>query len=160
MPCDSPHSFNSCCVNISPRLSHRPPALVLNTTLASHSCFGSPCPSALALHASRRRHTKTTTEQSATARLAGWIAERGYEVVHANTLRTFWAIEAARIAGIPSVWSVHESERWQTYFNDQPPSEADFMQTVADYVTWQVNMHTAGKGELITPAPENEEDEA
>jgi len=28
------------------------------------------------------------------------------------------------------------------------------------YVTWQVNMHTAGKGELITPAPENEEDEA
>ena len=58
---------------------------------------------------------------------------------------------------------VTATDEWQHsyfYFNDQPPSEADFMQTVADYVTWQVNMHTAGKGELITPAPENEEDEA
>lgn len=58
---------------------------------------------------------------------------------------------------------VTAADEWQHsyfYFNDQPPSEADFMQTVADYVTWQVNMHTAGKGELITPAPENEEDEA
>jgi glycosyltransferase involved in cell wall biosynthesis len=62
--------------------------------------------------------------RGSTARLAGWIAGRGYEVVHANTLRTFWAIEAARIGGIPSVWSVHESERWQTYFNDQPPEVA------------------------------------
>ena len=40
-----------------------------------------------------------------TARLAGRIADRGFEVVHANTLRTFWAIEAARLAGIASVWS-------------------------------------------------------
>jgi GT2 family glycosyltransferase/glycosyltransferase involved in cell wall biosynthesis len=62
--------------------------------------------------------------RGSTARLAGWIAGRGYEVVHANTLRTFWAIEAARIAGIPSVWSVHESERWQSYFDDQPPEVA------------------------------------
>ncbi|WP_065573826.1 HsdM family class I SAM-dependent methyltransferase [Micrococcus luteus] len=58
---------------------------------------------------------------------------------------------------------VTAADEWQHsyfYFNDQPPSEADFMQTVADYVTWQVNMHAHGKGELITPAPENEEDEA
>ena len=54
------------------------------------------------------------------ALLAGRILEGGYEVVHANTLRTFWAIDAARIAGIPSVWSVHESEPWQTSFNDLP----------------------------------------
>jgi GT2 family glycosyltransferase/glycosyltransferase involved in cell wall biosynthesis len=52
--------------------------------------------------------------------LAEWIGERGYEVVHANTLRTFWAVEAARVAGVPSVWSVHESEPWQTSFDDLP----------------------------------------
>ena len=52
--------------------------------------------------------------------LAEWIADRGYEVVHANTLRTFWAVEAARVAGVPSVWSVHESEPWQTIFDDLP----------------------------------------
>ncbi len=55
-----------------------------------------------------------------TARLGGWIAERGFEVVHANTLRTFWAIEAARRAGIASVWSVHESEPWPSSFDDLP----------------------------------------
>ena len=37
---------------------------------------------------------------------------------------SFWAIEAARLAGIPSVWSVHESEPWQTYFDDLPPDVA------------------------------------
>ena len=59
-----------------------------------------------------------------TARLAGRIAEGGFEVVHANTLRTFWAIEAARLAGIASVWSVHESDRWQESFNDLPADVA------------------------------------
>src|SRR5262249_17693038 len=56
----------------------------------------------------------------ATGRLAAWIGERGFEVVHANTLRTFWAIESARLAGVPSVWSVHESESWQVSFDDLP----------------------------------------
>ncbi len=58
------------------------------------------------------------------ARLAGWIEERGYEVVHANTFRTYWAIDAARRAGVPSVWSVHESEAWQGYYNDLPADVA------------------------------------
>ena len=52
--------------------------------------------------------------------LAEWIRERGFEVVHANTLRTFWAVAAARRAGVPSVWSVHESEPWQTNFDHLP----------------------------------------
>jgi GT2 family glycosyltransferase/glycosyltransferase involved in cell wall biosynthesis len=65
-------------------------------------------------------YTNLGLHRRSTARLAGWIAERGFEVVHANTLRTFWAIEAARLAGIPSVWSVHESEPWQTSFDDLP----------------------------------------
>jgi GT2 family glycosyltransferase/glycosyltransferase involved in cell wall biosynthesis len=57
-------------------------------------------------------------------RLAARIADGGYDVVHANTFRAFWAIEAARRAGIPSVWSVHESERWQSYFDNLPEKVA------------------------------------
>lgn len=37
------------------------------------------------------------------------------------------------------------------YFNDTPPSEADFLSTVADYVSWQVSMFAHGHGHLITP---------
>lgn len=51
-------------------------------------------------------------------------------------------------------------DEWQHsyfYFNDLPPSEEEFLNTVADYVTWQVNMHTHGMGELITPTATVEE---
>ena len=54
----------------------------------------------------------------------------------------------------------HEDE-WQHsyfYFNDQPPTYEDFLATVADYVAWQVDMHAHGLGDLITPKPENEDD--
>lgn len=49
---------------------------------------------------------------------------------------------------------VRHTDEWQHsffYFNDQPPTYEVFLQTVADYVTWQVDMHTQGKGKLITP---------
>lgn len=36
------------------------------------------------------------------------------------------------------------------YFNDQPPTIEDFMATVADYLTWQVDMHVHGNGDLIS----------
>ncbi|WP_310892283.1 HsdM family class I SAM-dependent methyltransferase [Microbacterium aurantiacum] len=51
---------------------------------------------------------------------------------------------------------VTATDEWQHsyfYFNDQPPSYEDFYRTVADYVTWQVDMHAHGLGELITPGP-------
>lgn len=50
---------------------------------------------------------------------------------------------------------VTATDEWQHsyfYFNDQPPSYQDFYSTVADYLTWQVDMHTHGWGDLITPA--------
>ena len=53
---------------------------------------------------------------------------------------------------------VTADDEWQHsyfYFNDVPPSYEDFMATVADYVTWQVDMHTHGFGELITPSTAN-----
>lgn len=53
----------------------------------------------------------------------------------------------------------HEDE-WQHsyfYFNDQPPTYEEFLATVADYVSWQVDMHSHGLGELITPQPEDQD---
>lgn len=49
---------------------------------------------------------------------------------------------------------VTADDEWQHayfYFNDQPPTIDDFMATVADYLSWQVDMHAHGFGEFITP---------
>lgn len=49
---------------------------------------------------------------------------------------------------------VTATDEWQHsyfYFNDQPPSYEEFYATVADFLTWQVDMHTHGRGDLITP---------
>lgn len=57
---------------------------------------------------------------------------------------------------------VTAADEWQHsyfYFNDLPPTEADFLQTVADYMTWQVNMHTSGMGELIKTVTAHEEEQ-
>jgi glycosyltransferase involved in cell wall biosynthesis len=58
--------------------------------------------------------------RDAIAYLSGLIETGAYDVVHANTLQTYWAVEAARAANTASVWSVHESERWQSYYDDLP----------------------------------------
>lgn len=44
-------------------------------------------------------------------------------------------------------------DEWQHsyfYFNDQPPTEAEFLSRSADYMTWLVDMHTHGFGSLVT----------
>lgn len=46
-----------------------------------------------------------------------FIEEMDVDIVYANTLQTFYAIEAANQAGLPSIWNPRESEPWQTYFN-------------------------------------------
>ena len=52
---------------------------------------------------------------------AGWIQELNVEVVYANTALTFYAIHAAKVLGIPSIWNLHESEPWQSYFDHFGP---------------------------------------
>uniref|UniRef100_UPI003ADEE54B N-6 DNA methylase n=1 Tax=Paracoccus sp. T5 TaxID=3402161 RepID=UPI003ADEE54B len=50
---------------------------------------------------------------------------------------------------------VTAKDEWQHsyfYFNDQPPTYDEFMTTVADYLTWQVDMHAHGYGDLIKPS--------
>ncbi|HEV7999260.1 MAG TPA: glycosyltransferase family 4 protein, partial [Planctomycetaceae bacterium] len=62
----------------------------------------------------------TARYEALISRLARRMNQGRFDVVHANTLVTFWAVDAARRAGIPSIWSVHESERWETYFDHLP----------------------------------------
>jgi GT2 family glycosyltransferase/glycosyltransferase involved in cell wall biosynthesis len=45
-----------------------------------------------------------------------WMVEQGFGAVHANTLVTFAAIDAARRAGLSSVWSIHESLDWRGFY--------------------------------------------
>lgn len=42
--------------------------------------------------------------------------EGQFDLVYANTIETFYALDCAQLLGIPSVWNIHESEPWQTYF--------------------------------------------
>src|SRR5262245_22368712 len=53
----------------------------------------------------------------AVARLARFIRRRKPDLVYANTLLNFPAIEAAERAGVPTLWNPRESEPWETYFN-------------------------------------------
>ncbi|MFM9265000.1 glycosyltransferase [Tychonema sp. BBK16] len=39
------------------------------------------------------------------------------DAIYANTLENFFVVDAAQQIGIPTVWNIHESEPWQTYFN-------------------------------------------
>lgn len=56
---------------------------------------------------------------------------------------------------------VTATDEWQHsffYFNDQPPTYDEFLGTVADYLTWQIDVYSHGLGELITPAEEPDAD--
>jgi glycosyltransferase involved in cell wall biosynthesis len=43
------------------------------------------------------------------------------DVMHVNTLDSFFAVEAAHQAGIPCVWNLHESEPVEGHFRDRAP---------------------------------------
>jgi glycosyltransferase involved in cell wall biosynthesis len=49
-------------------------------------------------------------------RLVLLIQRAGAELVLGNTLLNFTAVLAAEQTGVPSVWSIHESEPWDRYF--------------------------------------------
>jgi GT2 family glycosyltransferase/glycosyltransferase involved in cell wall biosynthesis/uncharacterized coiled-coil protein SlyX len=57
-----------------------------------------------------------------TRMFAEWMLDCGFDVVHGNTLNSFLAIDAARQAGLPSLWTVHESVDYRTYFDQFGPS--------------------------------------
>lgn len=57
-------------------------------------------------------------------KFAEHIKSWNVDLVYGNTLQTFYAIDAARCAGLPSVWNPRESEPWQSYFNHFGPEIA------------------------------------
>src|SRR5262249_31018676 len=54
--------------------------------------------------------------QLVVARLGRFIRRRNADLVYANTLLNFPAIDAAERARVPSLWNPRESEPWETYF--------------------------------------------
>ena len=54
---------------------------------------------------------------AALATFAKEIAALNIDVMYVNTLENFLMIDVAQMLNIPSVWNVHESEPWQTYFS-------------------------------------------
>ncbi|RQH23055.1 glycosyltransferase [Okeania hirsuta] len=53
----------------------------------------------------------------ALASFAKEIKALNIDVMYVNTLENFFMVDVAQMLNIPSVWNVHESEPWQTYFN-------------------------------------------
>ena len=75
-----------------------------------------------------------------------------------NVLKNHHPDETSFIVRTP----VTATDEWQHsffYFNDSPPTYEDFMETVADYLTWQIDMHTHGHGDIITPRVTFDNDE-
>lgn len=62
--------------------------------------------------------------EEAIARFAGWMDALDVDVVYGNTRQTFYAIDAAKRRGRPSIWNPRESEPWQTYFDYLGPKLA------------------------------------
>lgn len=48
--------------------------------------------------------------------LQSWIKSEGFDLVYANTLMTFYAIDALKELSIPSVWIIHESYDIHTFY--------------------------------------------
>ncbi|MGH9941543.1 MAG: glycosyltransferase [Pyrinomonadaceae bacterium] len=53
--------------------------------------------------------------------LAAWMQSLNVEIVHANTVVSYSAIAAAERLGLPSVWTIHESEPSTSLFSDFSP---------------------------------------
>ncbi|KGB53530.1 Type I restriction-modification system, M subunit [Sphingopyxis sp. LC81] len=62
------------------------------------------------------------------------------------------AVDDTKFIVLAEITAQDEWQHSYFYFNDLPPSVDDFRATVADYLTWQVDMHSHGYGSLITPA--------
>ncbi|APB69397.1 hypothetical protein PPYC1_02900 [Paenibacillus polymyxa] len=66
-------------------------------------------------------------------RFSSWIGTQGFDLVYANTLQTFYVIDAARISGVPSIWNIHESEDLVSYFDFLPAQVSNLASRVIEY---------------------------
>ena len=60
---------------------------------------------------------KRDVYDSALTAFAQEIKSLNIDVMYINTLENFFMVDVAQMLNIPSVWNVHESQPWQTYFN-------------------------------------------
>ena len=60
---------------------------------------------------------KRDVYDSALTTFAQEIKSLNIDVMYINTLENFFMVDVAQMLNIPSVWNVHESQPWQTYFN-------------------------------------------
>lgn len=91
----------------------------------------------------------------------GWVASRHTGLVDDGTAvsqraHLFSVLYGETVAGTDVLVrsAITPEDEWHHsyfYFNDTPPTEEDFLNTVADYVSWQVDMAAHGYGHLITP---------
>ena len=91
----------------------------------------------------------------------GWVASRHTGLVDDGTAvsqraHLFNVLYGETVAGTDVLVrsAITPEDEWHHsyfYFNDTPPTEEDFLNTVADYVSWQVDMAAHGYGHLITP---------
>jgi O-antigen biosynthesis protein len=58
--------------------------------------------------------------EAAISRFTNYVRTLDCGMVYASTLRSWYAIESARRAALPSIWSVRESEPWQGYYDYLP----------------------------------------
>jgi GT2 family glycosyltransferase/SAM-dependent methyltransferase len=75
------------------------------------------------------------------------------EMVYANTCKTFFAIEAAKLMGVPSIWNIRESESWRTFFSEFPGTVAGSAIKCFEYpykVVFVANSTREGCSELGT----------
>lgn len=61
---------------------------------------------------------------SAIEKYSLFFQKHNFELIYANTYQTFYAVETAKMLDIPSIWNIHESEPWQSYFNFLGPEIA------------------------------------
>ena len=57
------------------------------------------------------------TYDAAIQALANELQIEQFDIVYANTLETFFMVDCAKSKAVPSVWNIHESQPWQTYFD-------------------------------------------
>lgn len=68
------------------------------------------------------RHAELPGYLEALGEIGVQLAEQAIDVVCANTLHGFFAVDAAREARLPCLWIIHESEGWRDYFDFVPPA--------------------------------------
>ncbi|MDS4030821.1 MAG: glycosyltransferase [Candidatus Contendobacter sp.] len=68
------------------------------------------------------KHQALPGYMEALGEMGALLADEAVDVVYANTLHSFVAVDMACEARLPCLWAIHESEGWRHYFDFVPPT--------------------------------------